>query len=149
MSFKHRLVQASMKNIKIAILLSQGPVSTRLTTRNMSTSFQIAIKKGNFMSAAHQLEASGLGSLVVLRSISSSAHVFIKKTPLEIAPHLLVPQNACLCSLEEYTERFDMAPPSYINEKVQSVLITEGFVLQEHFKKRCGWRSYQKKSLTS
>ena len=137
MTFEKRLVQATTKNIKIAILLSKGPVSTRMTTRNMSTSFQVAIKKSNYMFAATQLEASGLGNLVVLKSIYS-AHIFVKKTPAEIAPILQAPENAWICSLEEYEERYNMPPPSYINEKMKNALVDEGLVRPEDFKQKHG-----------
>ena len=88
------------------------------------------------MSAANQLETSGLGSLVVLNSISSSAHIFVKKTPIEIAPALQSPENASLCSLDEYEARFTMPPPSYINEKIQMALVLQGLVPREHFKEK-------------
>ena len=144
MTFEKRLVQASTKNIKIAILLSKGPVATHLTTRNMSTNFQVAIKKANYTFAATQLESSGLGNLVVLKSISNSTHVFVKKTPAEIAPILQAPENAWLCSLEEYEERYNMPPPSFINERMKEVLIGKGLVRPEDFKRKGQphWSSY-------
>ena len=135
-TFEKRLVQATAKNIKTAILLSPGPVSSRLTTRSMSSAFQVAIKKANFMSAASQLQANGLGTLVVLSSISSGAHVFVKKTPAEMALALQAPENVDLCSIEEFEERFNMPPPAYINERIQEGLVREGLVPQEHFKER-------------
>ena len=130
--FEKRLIHATSKNIKTAILLSPGPVATHLTTRSMSSSFKIAITKPKFLTAASQLQDDGYGRLVVLTSISASAHVFVKKWSADIV-HLLNADSE-LCTLEEYETQYNLPPFTYITDKMQEVLVAQGYVPAGHFK---------------
>lgn len=130
--FEKRLIHATSKNIKTAILLSPGPVATHLTTRSMSSSFKVAITKPKFLTAAAQLQDDGFGSLVVLTSISSSAHVFVKKWSAEIG-HLLGADSE-LCTMEEYEKQYNLPPFTYITDKMQEILVAQGYVPAGHFK---------------
>ncbi len=136
MGFERRLTIATSKNVMTAVLLSAGPVSSHLTTRNMSSSFKVAVNKARFLSAANQLEAAGFGSLVILDSISHSAHVFVKKTAAEVAAVLQTPEHSGMCSVEEYEQRFNLPTPSYITEKMQDTLVQMGLVPQQYFKEK-------------
>ena len=135
-TFEKRLVHLTPKNVRIAVLLTPGPVANHLTTRGMSSAFKVAITKAKFMTAANQLEANGLGSLVLLDSISSSAHVFVKKTPDEFATVLQLPENSGLVSLEEFTARYHLPTPSYVNKKMQDACVRLGLVHPDNFKQR-------------
>ena len=136
LGFERRLTIATSKNVMTAVLLAAGPVSSHLTTRNMSSSFKVAVNKARFLSAANQLEAAGFGKLLILDSISRSAHVFVKRTASEIAGLLQMPEYSGMCSVEEYDQRFNMPTPSYITDKMQEALIQQGLVPQQYFKQR-------------
>lgn len=143
-SFEQRLIKATVKNIKTAVLLTPGPVATHLTTRNMSTSFSLAIKKANFINAAKELEASGLGDLVIL---SRNSHVFIKKTPsIEVREVMRQPDNAVLCSMNEYIGRYNMPTPSHIKDNVVDILVDLHHVPREYFKRRPPKLNYDTKN---
>ena len=119
-----------------AVLLSAGPVSSHLTTRNMSSSFKVAVNKARFLSAANQLQSAGLGMLVVLENISRNAHVFVKKPPVEMAPILQMPENADMLSVDEYQQRYCLPVPSYITEKMIESVVCQGLVPPDHFRQR-------------
>ena len=61
--------------------------------------------------------------------------MFIKKTPQEIAGLLLMEENADLCTIEDYMERFVLPPPFSIKEGLQNELISQGLVAPEYFGK--------------
>ncbi len=132
MGFDKRLTHATTKNIKMAILLSPGPVANHLTTRSMSSSFKIAVTKPKFMAAARQLQDEGMGFLVVLDAISSSTDVFVKRSPKEMEP--LIQPFSDQFTLEEYEYQYRLAPFSYINQLMQNLLVQMGYVQAEDFK---------------
>ena len=116
-----------------AVLLTPGPISTRLTTRNMSKTFKIAVTKQKFHVAANQLQAANLGALVQLHS-GSKLHVFIKKTPQEVVDLLAMDKNSDLCTVEEYKQRFVMPTPASFKPPMQDYLVNQGLVPAEYFK---------------
>ena len=117
-----RFSVVSIKNIKIAVLLAAGPVSTHLTVKNMSTAFNMGVSKAKFLSAAQQLEKANLGRVVILDKISRSAHVFVKKPPAEAQAILVLPDNDDLCTSEEYAKRYNASMPSTITTKMRECL---------------------------
>ncbi len=124
---------ASIRNIMAGVLLAPGPVSTRLTVKNMSPAFKLSVSKAKFMSAANQLQSDNLGVLVVLDRISSQAHVFVKKTPNEIHDLLLLKQHSDLCTPEEYFTRYIMPTPVSVTERMKTCMIDRGLVSAESF----------------
>ena len=124
---------ASHKNIMTAVLLAPGPIATHLNVKNMSSAFQIGVTKAKFMSAANQLQASGLGYLIVLEKISSQAHVFVKKTPHEMS--VLLQSDAIRTvsafDIQEYEDRFNMPSPASVTAKMKQCLVELGLAQQE------------------
>ncbi len=125
---KLRFGLATVKNMMSGVLLAPGPVSTHLSVKGLSPTFNLAISKAKFMAAANQLQAANLGSLVVLDNISRSAHVFVKKPPEEVRGQL---QD--FATDEEYSDRFSLPPASTVNMKMQEELVRLGYVPEAHF----------------
>lgn len=134
--YKDRFAMASTKNIMTGVLLAPGPISTRLTVKNMSPAFKLAISKAKFLSAAKHLQDACLGSLVVLEKVSSQAHVFVKKPPDEMCVLLQAETHRHLCTDEEYKERFEMPTPVSVTDKMQQCLIEMGLVESSWFRNR-------------
>ena len=131
MAMGKRFGLATVKNMLSGVLLSPGPVSTHLSVKGLSPTFNLGVNKAKFMAAANQLVAANLGSLVILENISRSAHVFVKKTPEEVVGRL---QD--FATEQEYAQRFELAPASTITLKMQEELIKLGYVPAEHFKQQ-------------
>ena len=125
---------ASIRNIMAGVLLAPGPVSTRLTVKNMSPAFKLAVSKAKFMSAANQLQSTNFGSLILLEQISSQAHVFVKCPPSEASYLLQLDEHRDLCTLEEYSQRYAMPTPMSVTLKMQQCMIERGLVPAESFK---------------
>ena len=130
--FRERFEMASHKNIMTAILLVPGPIATHLNVKNMSPAFRLGVSKSKFMSAATQLQSSGLGSIVVLR-ISAQAHVFVKRPPHEMSSLLELDEYRGLCSEPEYMERFSLPMPASVTPKMKQCLVELGIIPQELF----------------
>ena len=114
----------------MAVLLAAGPVSTHLTVKNMSATFNMGVSKAKFLSAAKQLQEANLGSVVILDKISRASHVFVKRPPVEARQILELPQNAGYCSYEEYEKRYDVPMPTTITAKMRECLNEQGLLPQ-------------------
>ena len=110
------------------ILLAAGPVSTRLTVKNLSSAFNLAVTKTKFMSAAKQLEAANLGRLVLLEDISRTAHIFVKRPPAEAHEIFLQRANQDLCTPTEYEQRYHANAPTTITDRMRESLVSRGIV---------------------
>ena len=115
------------------VLLTPGPVSTHLAVKGLSPAFNLGVSKSKFMAAAQQLEAVGLGQLVILEAISRSAHVFVKRPPDSIMGQL---QDYALD--EEYSQRYCLPPASTVTLKMQADLVRLGYVPESHFRVKRG-----------
>ncbi len=123
-----RFLVANMRNVMSGILLASGPVSTRVTVKNLSSAFNLAVTKTKFLSAAKQLEEANIGHLILLKELSLKAHFFVKRQPDEVRDILLQPCNQDLCTFQEYEQRFFSPSPSTITPKMQQTLVAQGFV---------------------
>lgn len=130
-----------MRNVMTGILYAAGPVSTRLTVKNLSSAFNLAVTKIKFMSAAKQLEAANMGTLVLLESISRTAYIFVKRSPGSAQEILEMNQNRDLSSASEYEHRYHLPSPSTITERMQEHLVKQGYVPDGIFKKNTTSRS--------
>lgn len=125
---------ASNKNIMTAVLLTPGPISTRLTVKNMSPAFRLGVSKSKFMNAANQLQSAGLGSLVLLDKISAQAHMFVKKPPHEMRVLLESDEHTQLnCTEEEYAHRYHSSLPASVTYRMKESLVEMGILSQQAF----------------
>ena len=129
-----RFALASMRNVMSGILLAAGPVSTRITVKNLSPAFNLAVNKTKFLAAAKQLEVANLGNLMLLEDISRTTHVFIKRHPVEVEGILLQPCNQDLCTPIEYAQRFSAYAPTTITDHMKKCLVKRGLVPPDAFK---------------
>ena len=135
-AFDKRLIQPTTRNVMRAVLLTPGPISTRLTTRNMSSSFKVAVTKPKFLAAATQLQKANLGYLLQWSCGTTRTYpIFIKRLPLEMTDVLKMEENSDLCTPEEYEFRFKLPTPASIKEPMQEDLIRQGLVHPQHFKR--------------
>ena len=118
------------------ILLAAGPVSTRITVKNLSPAFNLAVNKTKFLAAAKQLEVCNLGNLFLLEDISRTTHVFIKRQPVEVEGILLQPCNQDLCMPKEYEQRFHANAPTTITDQMKKCLVRRGLVLADAFREQ-------------
>ena len=107
------------------VLLSAGPVATMKSVQRTSQAFLFSVTKSKFDTASQKLQAAGLGRFVEVNVArqGKSTTVFIKKTPEEISNGLMRPENADLCTLEQYVARYNLPPAAMIREKLQKKLI--------------------------
>ena len=124
------------KNVMTGILLSPGPVSTVRVVQSLSGVFMSSVNKSKFLLAANRLEAASLGSVVILKSVSSKCHVFVKKTPAEMSQLLQLKENEHLCTAEEFQYRFELPTPAVVSQKIQRELVQMGLVAAEYFKEK-------------
>ncbi len=136
----------TIRNIMSGILLLPGPVATSLAVKQSSRIFLFALNKSKFEMAANKLKALNLGSLVYLHG--KKVPVFIKKLPTEIGPLLAADGCQDLCTLDEYTARFQSVPPKSItsnphNPGLMNSIIERGLVAPELFRleEDAGWTS--------
>ena len=122
--------QPSIRNVMSGILLNAGPIATQLSVRKISQTFVVTVTKAKFEKAAQRLQAANLGRVVQLRTNSS---VFIKWKPEKMHHLLALPENADLCTVEEYTTRYYMASPASIKEKTKAALVELGEVAADAF----------------
>ena len=109
-----------------AILLTSGPVSTHKAARKLKK-YLSSINISQFIKAATNLERLGLGSLVSMMTAGSRpCHVFVKKRPEEVRAVLM--DNADLCSVEDYEDRYHNPLPAAISPPQVTRLIELGFV---------------------
>ncbi len=121
------------------ILLLPGPIATSISVKQSSKLFLFALNKSKFETASNKLEALNLGKLVYLHGKFSP--VFIKKLPSEMGPLLAREECQDLCSLEEYSGRFEMVPPKSITNNPRcpeliNTVINMGLVAPELFRER-------------
>ena len=109
------------------ILLNAGPVATQRSVRKISKTFVVTVTKAKFEKAAQRLQAANLGRVVFLRS-NGALGVFIKLKPEEIRHMLALPENTDLCTIEEYTMRYNMSPPASITPTIKATLVNIGEV---------------------
>ena len=108
------------------VLLAPGPVSVLQSVQGLSGVFHNAVTKQKFMTAAGKLQASNLGSLVILEGISRQCHVFVKRMPHEV-PEII--ENEGLCTPGEYEQQFMSPPSKAISVKMKEHLVRMGLVL--------------------
>ena len=108
------------------ILLSAGPVATQISVKRTSHVFVFSVNKGRFESAAQKLEAANFGTFGFLKG--NQTGFFLKKKPEEVCHLLLMNENADLCTLEEYFERFHLNPPASITPNIKASLVNQGLV---------------------
>ena len=101
------------------MLLTAGPLATLRLVRDTSRKLLLTVTKAKFETAAKRLESANLGRLVVLGGQGPKGAAFIKMSPAEITPYLQIPENADLCTLEEYEARFHLPSPPSITEKIK------------------------------
>ena len=107
-------------------LLLNGPVVTMESLKKSSSVFLLAVNLSKFEAASNKLQALNLGSLRYLRG--NKFPVFVKKTPSDIAPYLTQGECEDLCSLEEYTERFNLPAPNSITRNPRAPNLVETIV---------------------
>ena len=93
--------------------------------------FLLSVTKSKFVNAAQRLVSANLGTLM---QVTKKLQIFIKRTPDEMAPLLQLPEIGDLCTISEYSNRFNLAPPATITKKMQKMLIDKGLVKAEYFK---------------
>ena len=121
------------------ILLSAGPVTTLKSVQRTSRMFLLSVTKSKFVNAAKRLVSANLGTLA---QVTKKLQVFIKRPPDEMASLLQLPEIEDLCTISEYSDRFNLAPPGTIKKRLQEMLIDKGLVKAEYFKEKedgCGW----------
>ena len=92
-----------------------------------------SLTKQQYVIAASHLQAADLGSLVTLHGgVSRFCSVFIKKRPEEARP--VLEMNKDLCSVEKYSERFNLLLPACIGRNIKDKLIYLGYLSEAHFK---------------
>ncbi len=117
--------QVSRTNIKTAILQTPGPISTQNTIRS-NWRFLRCTTKAQFVAAAVELQTSGLGSVVTLKS---KRVVFVKKPGEEVQEILRCHPNLCLPEL--YNARYVMKPMKLIGWHIRNQLVERGLVRPE------------------
>ncbi len=138
-SFKNRFSNPSTRGIMSGVLLSPGPVSTKVTVQGISRVFNNAVNKAKFQVAASKLQEAGFGELKETPSSNQrSATVFIKKPPEYVMGLLQVKENSDLCTIEEYAMRFSSPPPSTLSMSLRQSLVQFGFVPAQYFAEPTG-----------
>ena len=131
---KNRFNNPSQRGIMSGILLSPGPVSTKVTVQGVSRVFNNAVNIAKFESAATKLQELGYGRLISLDQFNQKKNmVFIKPTPDQMCGLLQGKDTADLSTAEEYAMRFTLPVPSTVSMKLQNRLVAEGFVPQHYF----------------
>ena len=116
------------RSIMAAILLIQGPVCTKTCIGQFGPLSIRGITQNQFLEAAWALQEANLGSLITLKHRNG---VFIKRVPSEMGNRLEAHQD--MCTIERYTARFSMPPPTIIEKVFQDQLVRDGYVKAEHF----------------
>lgn len=130
-----RFTTPKLRNIMSGILLTPGPISTRKAVKSLSSVFNLSVTKTKFEAAAKNLVTANLGTNLSDLGSKHSFTIFLKKKPDEIREFLQLPENADLCSIEEYIERYHLKTPSYnIPGKTLGVLLQRGIVNIGQFK---------------
>ncbi|XP_072015223.1 uncharacterized protein [Amphiura filiformis] len=117
--------QVCRTNVKAAILQTAGPISICRAIQ-CNWRFLRSVTKKQFLTAAVELENSGLGSLV---NITSRLTVFVKKPPEEVL-HMLA-NHPDWCLPEVYDVRYRLPPMKLISWNVRNHLVNMGLVRQE------------------
>ena len=120
----------------VGVLLTPGPVTTHMSVKRLSQIFNVSLTKTKFMTAANQLEAIGLGKLIVLEQISNNAHIFVKTPPWQASEVLMMQQNKDLATPSDYAIRYDLPSSAVITDRIKRALIDIGVVPEECFKTR-------------
>ena len=116
------------------LLLTAGPISTVDSVKKSSRIFLFSISKSKFETAASRLQALDLGTLKHLSGKHRHSAVFVKRLPSDVEPILVLDECQDLCTIEEYTERFERRPPGSITPSLQNIAIAAGWVSPELFK---------------
>ncbi len=109
-----------------AILQTTGPVSTHRAC-NTNWKFLRMLSMKQYLSACQELQKHELGQLVAV----GNKQVFIKAHPSAVEEGLN--KNSDVCTVEYYTLRYNMQPPSVISPTLKENLVTMGFVSPEQF----------------
>ena len=124
----------SIQDIMSAILLTSGPISNYRSFVNAGPRHLRKIDKESYDVAAKNLEVSGLGKLVtVVVPIGGPKEVFVKKAPDEVCQAAL--ESSCLCTMEEYCQRFHSHLPKKIAMSYREELVRRGYLTEEQIKK--------------
>ena len=108
-----------------AILLTTGPVATRESVKNTRRSLHY-LNPSRFLEAACELENLSLGAV-----ISNLNNVFVKKSPPEAQQ--VLGANPHLCSVENYTARYNKPPSKAIGLQLKAKLVKMKLVPKKIF----------------
>ena len=133
----------TLHGIMTAILWISGPVSSMVTMNSNGPKQYRRISLADFKLGGDRLQEAGLGTMEYIKlhgqtdsadasfgSGSRSTLMFIKKPPTEVQQGAL--EN--LCTMTEYTVRYNMRPPAIILRKWRPRLVSLGLVPDENFK---------------
>ena len=112
------ILQTAGKAVKHKMLVSNW------TFLNMLTAKQ-------FLTAAHDLQAVGLGTVMSMSTAGRPTRLFIKKHPREAASALEA--NLDLCEPAYYAVRFNMRTSKYITQLQREKLVDMGMVPHQWF----------------
>ena len=116
------------------VLLSPGPIATKVTVQGVSRVFNNAVNKAKFLAAAGKLQEAGFGELKDVSNLSGQkVMVFIKKPPEEVVDIVQMKGNSDLCTWEEYEMRFRLPPPATISKRLRQGLVNFGHVPAHYF----------------
>ena len=110
-----------------AILQTRGPVvAHNVVVWNWK--FLKMLSSKQFIAAANDLHAAGLGTLVNIQTSGGgrSSMIFLKKAPDEIADILM--ENSDLCSLDHYVARYNLPVSKSISLGVRHRLAQMGVI---------------------
>ena len=114
-----------------AILLTAGPVSNTKSVKNTSRSLQY-LSTNQFLDAAAELQSMNLGSLVSASLQKGlSQQVFVKISPEEAQQ--VLGANPHLCSVENYTARYNKPPSKAIGLQLKAKLVAMKLVPKKIF----------------
>ena len=106
-----------------AILKTASPVVAHRTV-NARWPFLSMLSSKQFVEAADQLVQKHFGTLQNLQGMGRPAQIFIKTHPDSV--HEAIAANPDICTLEEYTERYDRPLPKVIKGSKREKIISMG-----------------------
>ena len=115
-------------NIMSAILRSKGCAVTHRVI-NCSYVFLRMLTAKQFMTVSREMEASGLGSIVSVKSAGRPTFLFVKRIPDEVRPFL--DANPGLCTPEHYRSRYEMPVSKILSRGTRNMLISMGLIIPQ------------------
>ncbi len=127
LSMSHSVPESKVMS---SILRTRSPLSTYPNfCRQGPTGLRRTVTRDQYLSAANNLEALGLGCTLTITKMNRKCVVFVKKRPDEV--EAILKSNEDLCSTEEYANRFGLAIPADIlkfnHKSLHEVLLSFGY----------------------